>query len=112
MQLRIRAQNLDVPPEMRHAIERKLRLTLGRHASAIKVARITLLPAAPVGGNQACRCRIRVRLRQGMSLAVEDHAEDPHAAAAAAAWQLEQRLNRQRAAQPPSPSHPRRLERR
>ncbi len=107
MQLRIRAQHLDVPADTRLAIGRKVRLALGRHAARIDLAQITLSPS--LQGSPGNRCRIRVRLHQGESLAIEDCAEDLHAAAAAAARRLQRRLERQRAAQPVGPSEPRRL---
>lgn len=107
MQLRIRAQHLDVPADTRLAIERKVRLALGRHAAGIDLAHITLSPSPQ--GSPGNRCRIRVRLHQGESLAIEDCAEDLHAAAAAVAWRLQQRLDRQRAAHSVGRSEPRRL---
>ena len=95
MQLPVHARSQDLPTEARSAIERRIRLALGRHAAGIDRAQVTLSPAQD-GGNGS-RCRIHVRLRRGESLAIEDHAADPHAAAAAAAWRLEHRLERRRA---------------
>ena len=95
MQLRIQAPD-DLPAETRAAIERRFRLALGRHAAGIERAQVTLSPS--VEGRLASRCRIRVRLREGETLAVEDRAEDPSSAVAAAAWRLEHRMQRLRAA--------------
>ena len=92
MQLRIQTRHLDAPTETRVAIERTVRLALGRHAAGVERAQITLSPS-PVG-RPASHCRIRARLRDGESLLVEDHAQDPKSAAAAAAWRLEHRMQR------------------
>ena len=96
MQLRIQARE-DLPMATRAAVERRLRLTLGRHTAGIECAQVTLLPGE---GRAASRCRIRIRLRDGESVAVEDRAEDPGAAAAGAAWRLEHRIRRRGAAAP------------
>ena len=90
MQLRIRTLRAEVPAETRTAIERRVRLALGRHAAGIDRAQVTLSPA--LGASTRDHCRIRVRLREGGSLAAEDEAEDLHAAVATAAWRLEHRL--------------------
>lgn len=95
MQLRIQAPD-DLSTLTRAAIERRVRLALGRHAAEIERARVTLAPS--LEGPLASRCRIRVRLREGETLAVEDRAEDPRSALAAAAWRMEHRLQRRRAA--------------
>jgi len=95
MQLRIQAPD-DLPAQTRAAIERRVRLALGRHAAGIERVRVTL--ARRLEGSLASRCRIRVRLREGETLAVEDRAEDPGSAAAAAVWRLEHRMQRHRAA--------------
>ena len=99
MQLRIRARCLDVSPEIRRAIERNVRLMLGRHAVEIERTQVTLSPSEPA--REGNRCRIHVRLRRGERLAVEAHADDPCEAAAAAVWRLEHRLDRRRVAGPP-----------
>ena len=96
MQLRFRDHGVDAPPSVRQAIELKLRLALGRHASGIDVAQITLSPASPGHGEGAIRCRIRARLRHGDVISVEDHDADACKAAETAAWWLGKRLGRQR----------------
>jgi hypothetical protein len=95
MQLRIQAVRLDVPAELRLAIDRRVRLTLGRHAAGIDRVQLTL---ASDEGATASLCRIRARLRDGESLAVEDCAEGPKSAATAAAWRLSHRMQRRHAA--------------
>jgi ribosome-associated translation inhibitor RaiA len=105
MQLRIRPRRVEIPDEVRAAIDRRLRLAVGRHAAAVLRAEATFSPLAPrlaaaprasCAPGAATRCRIRLRLRDGATLAVDDHGPDPAAAAAAAAWRLEHRLDRPR----------------
>ncbi len=91
MQIQFRAQEIELPDETRAALERRLRLTLGRHAAGIDRARVTLGPDPD--GSGALRCRVRLRFRDGRVLAIEDQAADPQAALAAAAWRLEHRLD-------------------
>jgi hypothetical protein len=95
VQLRIQTPN-DVSAETRAAIERKIRLALGRHTAGIDRAQVRLAPSRE--GRSASRCRIRVRLRDGEVFEVEDRAEDPRSAAGAAAWRLEHRMQRRRTA--------------
>jgi ribosome-associated translation inhibitor RaiA len=95
MRLRIQAPE-DLPAQARGAIERRVRLALGRHAAWIERAQVTLAP--DLEGRLASRCRIRVRLREGETLEVEERAEDPSSALAAAAWRLEHRMQRRQAA--------------
>lgn len=94
MQLRIRARKLDLAPETRRLLDRKLRLLLGRHAPGIACAAVTLAPGATRGGSGSRCCRIHLRLRGGARLVVEDEAEDLLAALAGAVWRLEHRLGR------------------
>ncbi len=94
MQLRIRGRHIEMTEEAREAIERKVRLALGRHSADIDRADVTVSPSEARGSTR--RCSIRVRLRQGDRLAIEDHAEDTPSAAAAAIWRLEHRLDRER----------------
>jgi len=109
MQLRIQAPD-DLPAQTRAAIERRVRLSLGRHAAGIERAQVTLAPS--LEGPLASRCRIRVRLREGETLAVEDRAEDPRSAVAAAAWRLDHRMQRRRAAATEGALASRRMKRR
>lgn len=94
MQLRIQVPD-GFPVDTRAAIERKVRLALGRRAAGIERTQVTLFASE---GPAAVCCRIRIRLRNGERLAVEDGAEDPRAAAAAAAWRIEHRMQRLQAA--------------
>ncbi len=92
MTLRIQTKQLDVPAETRSAVERRVRLALGRHAAEIEHTQVSLR-----SGLNGHRCRIRIRLRRGESLAIEDRAADPSDAAAGAASRLESRLEHRRA---------------
>lgn len=92
MQLRIRARDLELPPETLMAVERRIRLALGRHAPGIERAWTALSP-----GREGARCRIRARLREGEPLVSEDEAPDLLDAATTAARRLALRLERRRA---------------
>ncbi len=92
MQLRISDRNLELPLDVRRAIERRLRLVIGRHAAGIARLHLTLSRSRSPTEAETSRCRIRVDLRQGTTLTVEDAAADPSAAATAAAWRLQRRL--------------------
>lgn len=94
MQLRVRAAPLALSADTREAIERNLRLALGRHVGGIDTVRVSLStdPSLPTS-----RCRVRVRLRDGERLDVEEQAADPQGAAAAAAWRIEHRVRRHHA---------------
>ena len=95
MQLRVRAETEALSIDTRLAVDRKVRLALGRHAAGIGRAGVTLS-----GGGRARaahRCRLRVLLRDGEDLSEEAHAEDAPSAAAAAARRLAHRLERRRA---------------
>lgn len=93
MQLRIRAGALDDRLDARHAIERGVRLALGRHAAGIEIAQVTVSPGKD--GVRRNRCRIRVRFQDGEGLDVEGFGENPLAASEAAIWRLGNRLRRQ-----------------
>ncbi|MCG8589194.1 MAG: HPF/RaiA family ribosome-associated protein [Proteobacteria bacterium] len=95
MRVRVRARHIDVPQETRNAIERRVRMALGRHAPGIDLTQVTLSPSRE--GLPASRCRIWIRLCRGESFAIEHDAGDLGEAAASAAWRLEHRLSRQRA---------------
>jgi ribosome-associated translation inhibitor RaiA len=100
MQLRIRTPNLEVPPPLRERLERRVRMSLGRHAGRIAVARVTLSPGTGAHAG-SLRCRIHARLRDGPGVVVEVHGRDLAWIVSEAAWRLEHRLARQR---PPSPT--------
>ncbi len=97
MQFRIHAPRMDLPGEARAAIERKLRLALGRHAPAIDQTRVSFGKARGTGNEDRSVCRIRVRWREGETIVIEGVAEDFEAAAHLAAWRLEHRLGSPRA---------------
>lgn len=96
MQLRIRARDLDLPPETRRGVERRLRLAVGRHVARVQVARVTLSSRPEPGSAEGVFCRIHVRFRDRAKLVVEDRSEDALDAATRAAWRLEHRLDRER----------------
>ncbi len=95
MRLRISAPRLELGADTRLAIERRVRLALGRHAAGIDRARVTLAPSP--SGRPELRCRISLRPRQGQNLTVEDFADDARSAAIGAAHRLENRLESRRA---------------
>lgn len=98
MQVRIHVRGLDVPPALRHRIERRLRLALGRHAADVVAVRVTLGARPELHGAAVKSCRVRARLRDGTRLEVEDRAEDLRAAASQAFWRLAHRVARRHAA--------------
>ena len=100
MQLRIGARSLDVSPETRRGLRRRLRLALGRHAGRIATTEVTISPGGGATGGRARRCRIDVRLHEGARLTVEDHADDLPGAASAALWRLAHRLERPQTGRP------------
>ena len=110
MQLRIRAQQLEVPEATKAAIERRVRLALGRFVAGVERTQVRLFPSREA--HPATRCRIRVRLRGGQRVTVEDAAEDPSSAAAAATWRLQHRMERHRAVATERAAASRRLGRR
>lgn len=95
MQLEIRSRHPGLPRETRRAVERHLRLTLGRRAVRVERAQISLLPDPRPDQPGARLCRIRARLRDGEQIVVEDSAPEAGEAAAKAAWRLEHVLQRQ-----------------
>ena len=99
MQLRIRARSIDLQPETRAAIERRLRLAVGRFSPGIVKLQLTL-SALPNSSEQSPgnHCRIDVHLGRGKSLTIEDEGMSPQAAAAAATWRLQHRLQHHLAA--------------
>ena len=96
MQLRIRVQDFE-PASSRRSVDRRIRLGLGRHASAVERARATLAPGDAHDPESAVRCRLNVRLHGGERLALEGLGADSERAAAAAAERLARRLGRERA---------------
>jgi hypothetical protein len=108
MRVRIRTRRLEVSPDGRADLERRLRLLLGRDSVGIELADVLLesrpadQPTAPAGGQTSerdrdeIRCRIRTRLREGDALEVDDQAPDLDDAVFAAVWRLQHRLHRVR----------------
>ena len=89
MQLRILA-GIELSQATRRAIERRVRLALGRAGAGIERVRITLAAGRDV--ESAARCRIGLQLRDGTRIAVEDAAATTMAVVSAALWRLEHRL--------------------
>ncbi len=98
MQLRIQFRHLEISQEAKNAIERGVRLDLGRYSAIIAEARVALSPSrrCDFGEKQS---RIRIRLRNGEALLGEGCGADPKEALDAAMWRIEHRLARRRLAQ-------------
>ena len=96
MELRIQAPHVELEPEIRERIERRVRLALGRHSARLASARVALSVEPSEGGERSAHCRIRLRLRRGETLEIEEGGADLLEAAAQAAWRAEHRLDRER----------------
>ena len=94
MQLRIRTRHLELSPDALRAIERRLRLALGRYVADIGVAHVLLTTSPPVRGAAGRRGRILARLRGGERVLVEDQADGLETAIRSACWRLDHRLRR------------------
>ena len=93
MQLHIRTRDPEVRRE-RPAIDRSVRLALGRHSPAIREVRLAFASPVPISGSEARSCEILVRLADGSEFSARDQAPRLHTAAALAASRLARRLER------------------
>ncbi len=97
MQLRVRAAEITLTPAERLSLERRLRLGVGRMASAVSMADVAISrTAGPAGASNWVRCRITARLRQGGGLEISDEGESLTDAVSTATWRLSHRLERLR----------------
>ncbi|MEM7413076.1 MAG: HPF/RaiA family ribosome-associated protein [Myxococcota bacterium] len=92
MQLRILSQGVALESETRRAVERQVRLVVGRFAAIVARVQITMGPSRDDPEHGAHRCRIRVDLGHGEILSFVADDPDPVAAAAGAAWRIQRRL--------------------
>lgn len=92
MQLRILSRNGELDRDMRRAIERKVRLVVGRYAAVVVRLQIMLGRSGERAASGPHQCRIHVDLghEEGLTCVADD--VDPVAAAAAAAWRIHRRL--------------------
>ncbi len=88
MRLKIRHRDLDLAPDVRSRVERRVRLAVGRHGAGVNQAEILLFPSP----SQGCHCQIELQLEGGDKVSVEDRGETPQAATTSAAWRLQRRL--------------------
>ncbi len=88
MRLRIRQRDLDLAPDVRAQVERRVRLAVGRHGAGVSQAEILLCPSPTAG----CHCQIDLQLEDGDTVRVEDRGETAQAATTSAAWRLQRRL--------------------
>jgi ribosome-associated translation inhibitor RaiA len=96
MQVRILSRNGDLTRDMRRAIERQVRLIVGRHAAAVVRLQLKLRENEDDSPGGSHRCQIQVDLGHGESLSSVEDAVDPVAAAAGAAWRIHRRLRQRR----------------
>ena len=97
MQLRIQFRNLEIAQDAKAAIERSVRLGLGRHAAIIANAHVVLASGRGRGAVEH-ESRIRIRLRDGDVLLGDGCDADPRKAVDDAMWRIEHRLERRRLA--------------
>jgi ribosome-associated translation inhibitor RaiA len=76
MRLQIRRRNLEVSPELRGSIERRLRFVLGRFGSRIGHVTVYLAECKSAHGTMGKRCRIVVRLLRSDEVSIDDTDED------------------------------------
>jgi hypothetical protein len=72
------------------ALERKARLFLGRHASAIELVEVTRMEESDASIHHA-ECEVAVTLRDGERIRVHDDGSHVHRALLRAAWRIDQR---------------------
>lgn len=93
MKLRIRIPGFDVAAL--HALDRKARLFLGRHAASIDSVEISRIEQAGELAHHA-DCEVAIALRDGGAIRVHDAANRVHRALLRAAWRIDQRRERKR----------------
>lgn len=100
MKLQIRIPGLAAGA--RSALERRVRLSLGRQAPSIDVVEVSLR-ADDRGAVQHADCEVAVTLHDGFEIRVRDDANHVHRALLRAAWRIDQRreLDRLRGGAPP-----------
>ena len=92
MQIRFQSRNGDLPRDVRGAIERRVRLVVGRFAAVVSRLQITLGHSEGRAASGPHRCWIHADLGGGESLICVEDDVDPIAAAAGAAWRVHRRL--------------------
>ena len=97
MQLRVHSQEDELEGQNRRAIERKVRLVVGRFAAGVERVQVTLGRSDDESIRGPHRCRIHVVLEEGDTLTCFADDADPDDAVANAAWRVQRRL-RQRPA--------------
>ena len=98
MQLRVQTPAVDDRDEIRGAIERRLRLALGRHAVQISQAEVVVAVEPSGHDGPRRRCRVRVHLRDGGVLDTQGFGPEAGAATADGGWRLAHRLDLRRLA--------------
>jgi ribosomal subunit interface protein len=76
MRLQFRRRNLEVSPELRGSVERRLRFVLGRFGKRIGRVTIHLAECNSTQGSMGKRCRIVVRLLRSGEVTIDDRDED------------------------------------
>ena len=92
MNLRIRADQIDLPQATRNAIEGHFRIALGSRSARFRSARIGFSRGSDAAG-QVC-CKISLRGAGGLSESFEETARDLQTAMEWAIWRLIHSLDR------------------
>ena len=92
MKLRIKAENVDLPPDLRSSIDDRFRITLGNRASRDQNVTIVVSRAGEAGDQ--IRCRISLRHDDAASERIEEVAQDLSTALDWAIWRLVHSLDR------------------
>jgi hypothetical protein len=93
MRIRIRIPGLDAGAH--HALSRKARLVLGRHAPSIQSVELAVRETERASVRDA-ECEVVVTLREGGPICVHDDGSQIDRALLRAAWRIDQRRELQR----------------
>jgi len=100
MQIQIRAHAIDLTHQIRRAIDRRIRLSLGPLSGRIALSDCSLKPddarSIPVSGAPGVHCRIEATCKDGTRIRTEARGVDCEEAAEVAAWRLQHRLRLRR----------------
>ncbi len=96
MQVRIQTNDVPMIERSRRAVDRAVRLGIGRYGATVDALNVVLSRSPGLSGDPLTRCRLRARLRNGDQIEIDSHASDPVEAARRAAVRFEARMDRSR----------------
>ncbi len=94
MNVRIRDPETLLTPRQRLAVDRQLRMALGRRAVQVAIARVTIRRRQHASGDDAIACRITAQLHRRGRVEIDDRGASLEEATAAAIWRITHRLER------------------